>query len=249
MTRAGKTTMLSDYAMLTISRLWDDEQVVLVPSSKASRVRAEGGYRAMDPQQAIWLLAGMDRWGRACLRDFVAEARLSRLPVSTLSSHKLRSLVRESIENGRLVALRKTECRIGDPTADQRQLLKFIEALTRGRLSHRGRQYKLVVLADLGNVQDLDSYEVVRRPEADQILDVLAAESIADLGLLLAQARNKLAADRRPLTLRAGVVILLRRTIRPREVSVMHEPVISPSQMKALMKCSRPHRRGIMDSG
>ena len=241
--------MLSDYAMLTISRLWDDEQVVLVPSSKASRVRAEGGYRAMDPQQAIWLLAGMDRWGRACLRDFVAEARLSKLPVSTLSSHKLRSLVRESIENGRLVALRKTECRIGDPTADQRQLLKFIEALTRGRLSHRGRQYKLVVLADLGNVQDLDSYEVVRRPEADQILDVLAAESIADLGLLLAQARNKLAADRRPLTLRAGVVILLRRTIRPREVSVMHEPVISPSQMKALMKCSRPHRRGIMDSG
>jgi hypothetical protein len=202
----------------------------------------------MEPQQAIWLLAGMDRWGRACLRDFVAEARLSKLPVSTLGSHKLRSLVRESIENGRLVALRKTECRIGDPTADQRQLLKFIEALTRGRLSHRGRQYKLVVLADLGRVADLDSYEVVRRPEADQILDVIAADSIADLGILLAQARDKLAADRRPLTLRSGGVILLRRTIRPREVSVFREPVIVPVQTKAVMKRRRPHRRGVVDS-
>ena len=241
--------MLSDYAMLTISRPWDDEQVVLVPSSRASRARAEGGYREMDPQQAIWLLAGMDRWGRACLRDFIAEARLATLPVSTLGSNKLRSLVRESIENGSLVALRKTECRIGDPTADQRQLLKFIEALTRGRLSHRGRQYKLAVLADLGTVADLDSYEVVRRPEADQILDVLAAESIADLGLLLAQAREKLAADRRPLTLRAGGVILLRRTIRPREVSVFREPVIVPVEATTVVKRSRSHRRGIVDSG
>jgi hypothetical protein len=240
--------MLSGFAMLTMSRPWDDEQVVLVPSSRASRARAEGGYREMEPQQAIWLLAGMDRWGRACLRDFVAEARLSKLPVSTLGSHKLRSLVRESIENGRLVALRKTECRIGDPTADQRQLLKFIEALTRGRLSHRGRQYKLVVLADLGRVADLDSYEVVRRPEADQILDVIAADSIADLGILLAQARDKLAADRRPLTLRSGGVILLRRTIRPREVSVFREPVIVPVQTKAVMKRRRPHRRGVVDS-
>jgi hypothetical protein len=235
--------------MLTISRLWNDEQVVLVPSSRASRVRAEGGYREMDPQQAIWLLAGMDRWGRSCLRDFVAEARLSTLPVSTLGSHKLCSLVRESIENGRLRALRKTECRIGEPTGDQRQLLKFIESLTRGRLSHRGRQYKLVVLADLGRVADLDSYEVVRQTEAEQILDVIAAESIVDLGLLLGQARDKLTTNCGPQTLRSGGMSLLRRTIRPREVSVFREPVIVPVEATAVVRRSRSHRRGIVDSG
>jgi hypothetical protein len=241
--------MLSGYAMLTVSRVWDDEQVVLVPSSSAARVRSEGGYRVMDPQQALWLLAGMDRWGRSCLRDFVVEARLSTLPGSTLGSRKLHALVREGIKNGRLVALRKPECRIGDPTADQRQLVRFIEALTSAGLSHRGCQYKLVVLADLGRFPDLDRYEVVRQPEAAQILDVLATESTVDLRLLLAQARDKLTVDRRPLTLRSGGVILLRRIIRPREVSVIRDPVVLPVQMKAIMRRGRPHRRSVGKSG
>ena len=130
--------------------------------------------------------------------------------------------------------------------SNQRLLVKFIEALTRGRLSHRGRQYKLVVLADLGDLQDLDSYEVARRPEADQILDVLAAESTVDLSLLLAQAHDKLD-DRYPLTLRSGGVILLRRTIRPCEVSVMHEPVIAPPHMKAPAKRFRSPRCKVGD--
>jgi hypothetical protein len=140
----------------------------------------------------------------------------------------------------------ETAMQPGNMIADRRQLVRFIEVFTRGRLTYRGRHYKLAVGADLGNLPDRDRYDLVRSAEAKQILDSLAAESIVDLGLLLAHARDKLISDGQPPFSRPGGLVLLRRTIHPREVSVMSGPPIA--HMKALMALGRHNHCGARTS-
>jgi hypothetical protein len=123
------------------------------------------------------------------------------------------------------------------PTAEQRQLIAKIEAQTRNRLSYLGRQYKLVADVDLSKTPQRDSYEVVRREDALQVLDGLANQvgSGPDLPPLLAKAREKLTADWRPPFSPDGL-ILLRRIKSLAAAKPDADAPITPSQMKALIQ-------------
>jgi hypothetical protein len=231
--------VLFGHATLTITRPWDDDQVVLVSSIKAMTLRLERAFQEVDRHQARWLFDGMDRLSRSGLRGFLSEARLSSFPVSSLDDHEICELVRQCIADGRVVAVRKRRGESGratDATGEQRHLVRAVEALTRGRLEQGGRRYKLVADADLAAMPGRNEYVVLSRDVAQRVLDdaARAPGTTADLGALLAQARSTLSKDWQPPVGPDGMV-LLRKEIGARTVSVIEEPAISPSRMRKLM--------------
>lgn len=231
--------MLFGHATLTITRLWDDDEVVLAPHVRALGMCVREGWREMDRRQAGWLFDRMDRWSRAGVRDFVSQAHLSSFPVSSLDDHQLRTLVRQCLADGRIVALRKGLGGAGqesDPATEQRHVVRTVEALTHGRLDRAGRRYRLVASPDLARVSGRNDYAVVPRSAAQRILDEFASSPSVAPGLaeMLGKARGMLSNDWRPPVGPDGL-ILLRKEIRPTTVSVIDEPAITPSRMRTLM--------------
>jgi hypothetical protein len=231
--------LLFGRATFTISRPWDDEQVVLVPSIEALSLRSEGTCQEVDRHQARWIFDRMDRWNAFGLRGFVSEARLSSFPVSSLDDRKVFELVRQSIADGRVVAVRKrrgTGNGAADAVGEQRRIVRAIEAITRGRLEQGGRLYKLVADADLAAVPGRNGYAVLSRDAAQRVLDEAAQAPGAAAGLatLLAEARGKLSKDWRAPAAPDGL-LLLRKETAPRAASATEEPAISPSRMRKLM--------------
>jgi len=217
----------------------DPDQVFLVLSIKALHLRIEDGYQELEPGKALSLFDGLDRMARSDVRHFVAETRLSSFPLYRMDDQEVFALVRECIRDGRLVAVQKGSAKVQAPSAaaEQRHLVRAIEASTRGRLNHRGRRYKLVVDVGLAQVPGRDEYVVLSRDSAQQILTEMASDpsTPADLAPLLAQAHDKLTKDWRPPMRPDGLVMLL-KDITPRTVSPIQEPAITPSQMKALLE-------------
>jgi len=174
------------------------------------------------------------------VRDFVSRARLTGFPLSSFEDGAVLALLRGAIKNQDLVLLCEGAGAANAPertTAEQRRLIAKIEAKTRDRLSYLGRQYKLVADVDLSKTPQRDSYEVVRREDAIQVLDGLATQmgSSPDLPPLLAKAREKLTADWRP-PLSPDGLILLRRSKSLAAARSDTEAPITPSQMKALLE-------------
>jgi hypothetical protein len=205
------------------------------------RLCREEGYQALPWQEALRYFDAMDRWSSprlsARLREFAADARLARRPLSEMGDIDLQKLVRQQIRDRDLVALRKgNDVTATSATVEQRRLVRRIAQQTKGRLSNGGRQYKLVPDVELDKLPGRNNYEVVGQDDARRVLDDLAKQATGDLATLFAQASAKLSPDwRKPVSWPDGL-ILLRRSPVFAAAGSNHEPAMTPSQIKALME-------------
>jgi hypothetical protein len=226
--------MLFGNSTLSVTPMWEKDRVVLVPAIEAARLRAEGACQEVEAAQALRRFDDLPSRDRSRVREFAMAARLAGNSLHDTDEPQVHALVRAAIRDGRVKGVREGT-RGRDPAANARaelrRLARAIEA--RGRLAHAGRRYRLVADVELARLPDRDSYEVVIRERASEILTALATEPGTDpqLGALLAQARDKLTRDWRPPFWPDGL-ILLRRV--PTVAAAVREPAITPSQLRAL---------------
>jgi hypothetical protein len=222
--------------LLALTPSWREGQLVLAHAAQAVGLCRDGGYQAVSSGHASAHLEGLARRDMARVRDFVTRVRLPRHALSDIDDEGLVALLRTALGNRELVVLRVGEGEQDAQSAElaaQRRLIREIDGELR-RLSHAGRQYRLVADLDLHRLADRDSYEVVRRDDAVEILGAIAKQSGAEgaaLGTLLARAQAKLTKDWRPPLHPSGLV-LLRRIV----VLDSHAPdvtdAITPSQLR-----------------
>jgi len=236
------TAMELDCPHLSLARYWtdedDDRRIALVDSLDALRLCNEGGFEAVSAADARWDFERESRRLSWEIQDFAASVGLARPFSSSCDDDDLADLVKEAIERGELVGLRKNPAlfvRATKATVEQRRLVAQISAKTRGRLYQGGRQYKLVAGDDLDGTDDRNSYEVVAREDAQRTLDRMAKEPgiAAELAALLGKARDQLTRDWRP-PLAPNGLILLRRSAVNRSYSSDSGPALTPSQMRKL---------------
>lgn len=222
---------------LSLSRTWTDEnEVVVISWFEWQRVHAESGYHEIDSHKAIWMLTSLDCHHLMEARHFISDLRLNSFPLSQMDDHEVLELIRQALNNRRLVAIQKgaEQPAIPSVTVQLRRLVAQVEKATHGKLSHQGRQYKLVVDVELASTPGRDYYEVASQSEARAALDSVAKISPASADLLK-QASDKLTKDWSPPFQPDGL-ILLRRI--PTQFSAPKDtgPAITPSQMKALLQ-------------
>jgi hypothetical protein len=203
--------MLLHHGTLSLSHtLADEDEVVLVSSTTWCRVRAESGYHEIDTRKAIWMLENLDRHRAMEMRSFAVQ--LGRFDLYRMDDREVLKLIRDAIRDGRVIAVQKGVEKSETPgaTVQLRRLLAQVEKQIRGKLSYRGRQYKLVVDVDLGQLPDRDYYEVAPQSEARAVLDS-AAKDLGAPADLLKQASDKLSKDWRPPFSHPEGLVLLRR--------------------------------------
>ena len=231
--------MITAFASLALTPSWREDQLAVVCATDALRLCREGGFEALPRHQAGSFLGNLGRREDGSVRAFISRARLSGAPLSGFEDGELLALLHDRVRSGELVVLRACELTAdadGNTSAEQRKLVREIEAQTRGRLADAGRQYRLVVGDDLGKLSDRNSYEVVRQEDAVRVLDGVArqyGEGAPGLPALLAQARTKLTRDWRPPLSPDGLV-LLRRIVVVSSQRPDVGPAMTPSAMKKL---------------
>jgi hypothetical protein len=233
--------VLFGFDILPLTPLWErDNPVALVPPIKAMDLCREEGYERLPAREALRHFDAMDRMSAGQVRQFVSQARLTRMFLSEMDDWELAEIVRDAIKTGALVALRKGD-KAGKPvdaTTEQRRLVRNIDKQTRGRLNFSGRSYKLVADVDLAGTPGRNGYEVVGRDDAIRVLDGLAKQSgtAGDLSALLAQASAKLTADWRPPFHPDGLILLRRIEARAASTKVDDGPALTPSQLRKLQE-------------
>jgi hypothetical protein len=213
----------------------DADGVVLVSSTTWCSVRAEIGYHEIDSRKALWMLENLDRRRSMEVRSFVAEARLGNFALDRMDDHEVLKLIRDAIRDGRVIAVQKGAVKSDSPSAtvELRRLVAQVEKATRGKLSHRGRNYKLIVDVELARLPGRDHYEVAPQSEARTVLDGIAQESPASAEPVR-KASEKLSKDCRPPFSQPDGLVLLRR-IPVRATLPMDEgPALTPSQLRKL---------------
>jgi hypothetical protein len=177
----------------------------------------------------------MDRRAAIQLREAVVQSRVPSLEPSQLDDLELVKAIRQAIQDGRMLVVRAAgeEANASDAVREQRRLVKDIEKHLRGQLRHAGRQYRLVADVDLEKVPGRDNYEVVRRNEAQRLLDEVAkqAGTPPEAATLLGKAGGKLTADWQPPFTAPDGLVLLRRMLVVAAAGAPETPVITPSQM------------------
>jgi hypothetical protein len=224
-------------ASLSITRFGEKSSVVLVPAVVGLRMRSEQGMQPMGRGEALARFDDLASASRTRVREFVVEARLTRSAPRDLDDHEVCALVRAAIRDGSLVAVRPAEAHAtASQTARRRQLVRDIQARTRGPVTHGGRTYRLVVDLDLAALPDRDRYEVVDRAAAAEILTALATTPFRDgeLAALWVQALAQLTADWRPGMAEPDGLVFLRRIRNLPVAPSSNTPAITPSQLKAL---------------
>jgi hypothetical protein len=235
--------MDSMFASLALTPPWREERLIIVLATDAIRCCRDGAFVAVLRQQVDAMLTSLGRQDMVAVRAFVSRARLSGLSLAALDDHDVLGVLRKSVKARDLTLLREVDDdrgSAGDATVEQRRLVRAIDDKTRRKLTFSGSQYRLVADVDLGKLPDRDSYQVVRKEEAERVLDGVAKQSgpeAAELPRLLTQARNKLTRDWRP-PLSPDGLILLRRNIVAQATGQDTEPAITPSQMKKLVSKS-----------
>lgn len=226
--------MLMSFRTVTLSRtFFDENEVVLVTSVDWSGLRAESEYHEIDAREAMWMLGALDRARLDDLRIFVAQARLGAFPLCQMDDHDVLRVVRESLRDGSLVAVQKGKATAEVPgTVELRRLVAQVEAS--GKLSYRGRQYKLVAADDLARLPGRNQYEVASQADARVVLDGMAKESPRSAELLR-KASGKISRDWHSPSSGPDGLVLLRRIPVQASISKDNGPAITPSQMKALM--------------
>lgn len=214
------------------------ERLVLVRTTDAIRLCREDGYQALPAHRAVDFIERLGRRDMAAARGFVTRARLYSFPLQNLDDASLRALLRAQLRAGELAVLREGEGAAGEDASDvkQRRLVRRIEAKSQGRLSHAGRQYRLVPDSRLDSLADRDYYEVVSRRDAVGVLSALAGQSSdGDLARLLGEAAGMLTQDWRAPFKPDGLV-LLRRIIVQHAYKPDLSPALTPSQIIQLAK-------------
>jgi hypothetical protein len=229
-----------DCPHLSLARHWAgedlDKHIALVDSLDALRLCGAGAFETVSSADALWNFERESRRLGQEIVDFAVRVGLASPWWSGCDDDDLTDLVAQGIARGDLVGLRKGKAVAATkPTVEQRRLVAQIDAVTRGRLHQGGRHYRLVAGDDLDDTPDRDSYVVVPRDEAGQILDRMVKEAgaAANLATLLGQARDKLTPDWRPPLAPDGL-ILLRRSSAARMHSSDLGPALTPSQIKKL---------------
>lgn len=123
-----------------------------------------------------------------------------------------------------------------DPVDAERQ--RVVRAIQRERakgLDYRGRRYRLVLDSQLHRLADRDSFEVVSRRDAVEVLRGLAAAGQAGAGLAqrLTEAAALLTPDWRPPAIPDGLVLLCRIVVQQATGPDLG-PTLTPSQLKKL---------------
>jgi len=230
--------MVFGHGTLTMARPGQRDGMILVPATTALRLRVKGRHVEVDRQDAVRAFDRFALANRASVREFAAAARLTGTHARDLGDHVVLAIVRDSIRDGRVVALRRSMSGEDQPerqTRARRRLVHAIASQTRGRLNHRGRRYRVVTDVGLTAMPDRDRYEVVPRGHALEILRALAEESLPnrELASLLAQASDQISADWRPPLSGPDGLVLLRLARTP--MAVPHSaPAMTPSQLRAL---------------
>ena len=234
--------MLSRHGTLSLSRtMANEDEVVLVAAVRWHGMRAEGGYHEIDSRKALWLLENPDRQRRMEMRYFIAEAPLGNFAIHRMADHEVLKLIGDAIRDGRLLVIQKGAAKSDNPsaTAELRRLIAQLEKQTRGKLFHRGRQYKLVVDVDLAKTPGRDYYEIASQAEARAVLDGAAKELGAPTEPLK-QASEKLSRDWHGPSSHPEGLVLLRRIPVHATVPKDDGPAITPSQMRALLDAEKP---------
>jgi hypothetical protein len=234
--------MLLGHATLSLSHgVADEYEVLLVSSIRWIAVRGEGGYREIDTRKALRMLENLDRRRTMEIRSFVAKARLGTFAIARMDDREVLNLIREAIRDGRVIAVEKgaAQSDSSGATVELRRLVAQVEKATRGKLSYRGRQYKLVVGNDLAKMPGRDSYDVVSQIDARAVLDGIAKES-ATSAEPLRKASERIGKDWRPPFSQPKGLVLLRRTPVQATVPKDDGPALTPSQMKALLDPEKP---------
>ena len=198
-------------------------------------MRAEGGYREIDSREALWMLENLDRRRSMEVRSFVSEARLGNFALNRMDDHEMLKLVRDAIRDGRVIAVQKGAAKSDSPsaTAELRRLVAQLERATRGKLSYRGRQYKLVVDVDLAKMPGRDYYEVASQAEAHVVLDG-AAKELGAPAELLKQASEKISKDWRWPSSHPEGLVLLRPLVVLASSPRDEGPALTPSQIQQM---------------
>ena len=218
----------------------DDERRIFLVRSIDAIALGGGGYDKVSPTSALWIFERESHRLMWEMRDFAARAGLVERYSTRFEDQDVIEAMVAALRRGSVVGLRKgtaSSAAAMDPTMEDRRLVQGIESRTRGRLSEGGRQYRLVVGADVAGIPDRNNYEVVRQDEARRVLGALVTESAgqASVGELLAKATNKLSPDWRPPMTPKGLVLL--RRIHARNVAAGRpESAITPSQMRAMIE-------------
>jgi hypothetical protein len=229
-----------DCPAISLTPSWKGDPVLLVGALDAIRLCREGGYAALEAVTAIGAVESRPRRIGDDIRAFVARANLSSFPLSALNDHQVIKLIANRIRSRDLVAVRRIEGSSApgeaEQTAKQRRLVRDIETKTHGRLAYAGRQYKLVVDAQLANLPGRDTYQVVPRDEARQVLDGMAEQpdTPADLKPLLAEANSAVSPDWRP-PLKPDGLVLLRRAPTVGSQAPEQIATMTPSQLRKAM--------------
>jgi outer membrane protein OmpA-like peptidoglycan-associated protein len=226
---------------LSLSRTWTDEdEVVVISWFEWQRVHAESGYHEIDSHRALWMLTSLDCHHLMEARHFISDLRLNSFPLSQMDDDEVLELIRQALNNRRLVAIQKgaEQPAIPSVTVQLRRLVAQVEKATHGKLSHQGRQYKLVVDVELASTPGRGYYEVASQSEARAALDSLAKISPASADLLK-QASDKLTKDWSPPSQPDGLILLRRiptQSSAPKDTGL----AITPSQLRTLMESEKP---------
>jgi hypothetical protein len=221
--------------VLELSEPWREDRQILVQATEAARLCQEGELRTLPWRETVRRIEDLRRRGMANIRTFVAQARLLGVAVDALDDAQIVAAVQERVRRGDLIAFGAGDAGADDvspSTAEQRRLVKEIEAMVGSLLTHQGRKYRLIVDVDLGKIRNRDSYQVTPHGEAVAVLGDLAAQPGAGpkLARLLHEARDKVTADWRP-PLEPDGLVLLRRIAVVQPSAPPSGPALTPSQL------------------
>lgn len=216
--------------------------MLLAPRAKAVEMCREGGRGVLPTRDALREFDRAQPRDFTQLRHFVASSRISHFDLRKHRDHEVLDFVRTCIRQGEMLVLRQggASGKTVSEALELRRLIAQIHQQTRGRLSCRGRQYKLVLGDDLAWLPGRDDYEVVSQADAQRVLEGIAGEAGTPAELVtkadvIARAKEKLSKDWRPPSQPDGLLLLRRiRTIAPPPKNT--GPAITPSQMKELIE-------------
>jgi hypothetical protein len=228
----------ADVETLVLTPRWAREPVVLMPSRLTEEEDSpdddDGGE--LSAREARWLFESCMTDNPRSVRAFVMRTRLAESSAYRMTDDELRRWVIDRIEAGELVAMRAADAEAGGPGGEWRALRELVRKIEQfvkeGLFRAGGRQYRLLVGADLVRLRNRDQFELATRKEAERALVEIAQEQNTNPALvpLLHDARGKLSRDWRP-PLDPDGLVLLRRKVTNRVIKPADVPVLTPSQL------------------
>lgn len=227
--------MLPGPRTLHLAPSWSSEGEVVLASWPDAHQLSREGWETLPREEALRCFDRVGPQIASPLRRFIAGNHLAGSDLRGLHDHAILGLLRACMRREEVAVVRARRSTAPNEARELRHLIAQIERESRGRLTYRGRQYKLTLGDDLAAIPDRNSYEVVPQAEARAILDKISSD-VTTLGASLAKAKEKLSKDWRPPFSQPDGLVLLRRM--PITASKPNDdgPAITPVQMRKLLK-------------